>query len=63
MPKRGIKMPRCRKRIELCAGATGNVDKAVSSYLAGTLVNTGPNCNHHHHEDRHACGDHGCGKH
>ena len=59
----GAQMALAEAGIELCAGATGNVDKAVSSYLAGTLVNTGSNCNHHHHEDRHTCGDHGCGKH
>ena len=49
--------------IELCAGASGNTDKAVQEYLAGTLVNTGSNCNHHHHEEGHSCGDHGCGSH
>ena len=59
----GAQMALAEAGIELCAGATGNVDKAVSSYLAGTLVNTGSNCNHHHHEDRHTCGDHGCGDH
>ena len=59
----GAQMALAEAGIELCAGATGNVDKAVSSYLAGTLVNAGSNCNHHHHEDRHTCGDHGCGNH
>lgn len=59
----GAQMALAEAGIELCAGATGNVDKAVSSYLAGTLVNTGSNCNHHQHEDRHTCGDHGCGNH
>lgn len=57
----GAQMALAEAGIELCAGATGNVDKAVSSYLAGTLVNTGSNCNHH--EDGHTCGDHGCGNH
>ena len=59
----GAQMVLAEAGIELCAGATGNVDKAVSSYLASTHVNTGSNCNHHHHEDRHTCGDHGCGDH
>ena len=45
------------------AGASGDTDKAVQEYLAGTLVNTGSNCNHHHHEEGHSCGDHGCGSH
>ena len=47
--------------IELCAGASGDVDAAVSAYLKGELVNSGVNCNHHHHEEGHSCGEHGCG--
>lgn len=42
--------------IELCAGASGNVDEAVAAYLRGELINTGANCNHHDHD--HDCGDH-----
>ena len=38
-------------------------EKMPISYLAGTLVNTVSNCNHHHHEEGHTCGDHGCGNH
>ncbi|MBQ6403650.1 MAG: FKBP-type peptidyl-prolyl cis-trans isomerase [Oscillospiraceae bacterium] len=49
--------------IELCAGASGNTDEAVEAYLRGELINTGANCDHHHHEDGHSCGDHGCGDH
>ena len=53
--------------IELCAGASGNADKAVEAYLAGELVNSGANCDHHHdehhdchhHEDN--CSHHSCG--
>ena len=51
--------------IELCAGASGDVDAAVEAYLAGELVNSGVNCDHHHGED-HDCGHHedgGCGGH
>ena len=44
--------------IELCAGAQGNTDQAVEAYLKGELVSTGVNCDHHHHEDGHSCGDH-----
>ena len=44
--------------IELCAGASGNADEAVTAYLRGELVNTGANCNHHHGEG-HSCHDHG----
>lgn len=55
--------------IELCAGASGDVDTAVEAYLKGELVNSGVNCNHHgeghtcgDHEDGHSCGDHSsCG--
>ena len=50
--------------IELCAGAQGNTDKAVESYLKGELVSSGVNCDHHHHEEGHSCGDScggGCG--
>ncbi|MGN1164971.1 MAG: NifB/NifX family molybdenum-iron cluster-binding protein [Lachnospiraceae bacterium] len=49
--------------IELCAGATGDADQAVREYLAGNLVNSGSNCNHHHHEEGASCGNHGCGSH
>lgn len=50
--------------IELCAGAQGNTDQAVESYLKGELVSSGANCDHHHHEEGHSCGDScggGCG--
>lgn len=44
--------------IELCAGAQGNTDQAVESYLKGELVSSGANCDHHHHEEGHSCGGH-----
>lgn len=47
--------------VELVAGAEGDADKAVEAYLKGELISTGANCDHHHHEDGHSCGDHGCG--
>lgn len=50
--------------IEVCAGAQGNTDEAVAAFLAGELVNTGVNCDHHDHEhghDHHHDHDHGCG--
>lgn len=60
--------------IELCAGAQGDTDQAVESYLKGELISTGVNCDHHHeeghscgsHEEGHSCGGHcqgGCGAH
>ena len=47
--------------IELCAGASGDADKAVEAYLKGELVNSGVNCNHH--GEGHSCGEHSCGDH
>lgn len=44
--------------VELCAGDQGDVDQVVESYLKGELISTGANCDHHHHEDGHACGSH-----
>lgn len=53
--------------VELCSGAEGDADQAVEAYLKGELVSTGANCDHHHHEEGHSCGDHGeghsCGDH
>ena len=45
--------------IEVCAGASGNADEAVEAYLRGDLVDSGANCDHHHHEDGEEC----CGGH
>ena len=48
--------------IEICSGAQGDADAAVSAYLKGELTSAGVNCDHHHdhdHEDE-ACGG-GCG--
>lgn len=39
--------------IEVCAGAEGSADEAVAAFLAGELVNTGVNCDHHDHEHGH----------
>ena len=43
--------------IELCAGAQGDADQAVESYLKGELVSSGATCDHHH-EEGHSCGEH-----
>ena len=48
--------------IEVCAGASGNADEAVEAYLRGDLVNSGANCDHHHHGEGHECGGHGHGE-
>ena len=44
--------------IDLCAGAQGNVDEVVETYLKGELESSGVNCDHHHHEEGHSCGSH-----
>lgn len=46
--------------IEFIAGASGNTDEVVETYLIGELVSTGANCDHHEHEETHSCGEHGC---
>ncbi len=49
--------------VELVAGASGNIDKAVADYLNGTLKhNADFTCNHHHEHGGHDCG-HTCGNH
>ena len=58
----GAQSALAERGIELCAGASGDVDEAVAAYLRGELINTGANCDHHHGEG-HSCGDHGCGDH
>lgn len=47
--------------IQVCSGAQGDADAAVEAYLRGELVDAGVTCDHHHHEESHSCGDHGCG--
>lgn len=48
--------------IRFYGGVTGKADQAVQDFLAGTLAfNPEVQCNHHHHEEGHTCGDHGCG--
>lgn len=47
--------------IQVCSGAQGDADAAVKAYLRGELVDAGATCDHHHHEEGHSCGDHGCG--
>ena len=44
--------------IDLCAGAQGNVDEVIETYLKGELESSGVNCDHHHHEEGHSCGSH-----
>lgn len=48
--------------ITVVAGAEGDADQAVESYLRGELVSSGANCDHHHHGEGHECGHHGEGE-
>lgn len=57
----GAQMALQEAGIELYAGITGDCDKAVAAFAAGTLAhNTEANCDHHDHE--HGAG-HDCGGH
>lgn len=51
--------------IKLYGGVSGDADKAVEAFLAGTLAyNPDVTCSHHdeqHHDG--SCGSHGCGDH
>ena len=48
--------------IKLYGGVTGSADDAVVAFLTGNLAfNPDVHCNHHHHEEGHDCGSHGCG--
>jgi FKBP-type peptidyl-prolyl cis-trans isomerase 2/predicted Fe-Mo cluster-binding NifX family protein len=49
--------------VEVFSGAEGDTDDAVRSYLQGTLVSGGVNCDHHdeHHDEN--GGSEGCGSH
>ena len=61
----GAQMALAEAGIKLFGGVSGDADKAVEAYLAGTLAyNPNVQCNHHgdHHHGG-TCGDHGCGSH
>ena len=60
----GAQMALKNAGIQLYGGVAGNCDAAVEAFITGDLVyNPNVMCNHHHHEEGHACGDHGCGSH
>lgn len=58
----GAKQALSEVNIELLGGVTGDADKAVDDFLAGTLAfNSEATCNHHGehgHGDGHSCGHH-----
>ena len=53
------------KGIKIYGGVSGDADKAVESFLAGTLeFNPEAKCDHHDsHGENHVCGEHGCSEH
>ena len=60
----GAQMALAEAGIKLYGGVSGDADRAVEAFLAGTLdYNPNVKCNHHgeHHHHDHACGSHGCG--
>ena len=60
----GAQMALAQAGIQLYGGVTGNADKAVESFVAGNLAyDPDAKCDHHdhHHDEDHACGEHGCG--
>lgn len=44
------------RSIEVCAGAQGDADEVVETYLKGELETAGVTCDHH--GENHSCGDH-----
>ena len=60
----GAQVALAQAGIKLYGGVAGDADAAVEALLADKLeFNPNVRCNHHHHEEGHACGDHGCGSH
>lgn len=60
----GAQMAMQEAGITLFSGNSGDADEIIKAYIAGTLdQNADPTCDHHHHDDGHTCGEHGCGGH
>ena len=60
----GAQVALAQAGIKLYGGVAGDADAAVEALLAGKLeFDPNVRCDHHHHEEGHACGDHGCGSH
>ena len=60
----GAQMALAQAGIQLYGGVNGDADKAVESFVAGNLAyDPDAKCDHHdhHHDENHACGEHGCG--
>lgn len=60
----GAKTALSNAGITLYGGVFGGCNDAVRDFLNGILLfNPNVQCNHHAHEEGHACGSHGCGSH
>lgn len=63
----GAKTALANAGVKLYGGVSGDADKAVAAFIAGTLnFNANVQCNHHgehHHGEGHNCGEHSCGEH
>ena len=63
----GAKTALANAGVKLYGGVSGDADKAVAAFIAGTLsFNADVQCNHHgehHHGEGHNCGEHSCGEH
>lgn len=58
----GARMALNEAGIVIMGGVSGDADEAVELFLAGALrFDPNATCSHHHGEDGHSCGDHGCG--
>ena len=60
----GARMALNEAGIVIMGGVAGDADEAVELFLSG-LLRFDPNatCSHHHGEEAHTCGSHGCGSH
>ena len=60
----GARMALAEAGIRLYGGVAGSADEAVNALLADSLgYDPDVHCDHHHHEQGHACGNYGCGGH
>ena len=60
----GAQMALAQAGIQLFGGVQGDADKAVESFVQGSLAyNPDVRCDNHHHEGDHNCGEHSCGNH
>lgn len=57
----GAKNMLAQAGIQLVSGIEGDIDSAVTAYLAGGLSDNGGSCTHHAHEEEHSCScEHHC---